>query len=53
MAEKLGISVTAYGKLEREESEISMERLTQIANALEISPQETASVTFIGLAASP
>jgi len=40
MAEKLGISVTAYGKLERDESNISLERLNQIADALGMSVQD-------------
>ncbi len=40
VAEKLGISVTAYGKIERDETDISIERLDQIAKVLEIAPQD-------------
>ncbi|MBX9850661.1 MAG: helix-turn-helix transcriptional regulator [Cytophagaceae bacterium] len=40
MADKLGISVTAYGKMERDETDISMERLDQIAKALDLSVQD-------------
>ena len=40
VAEKLGISITAYGKIERDETDISIERLDQIAKVLEIAPQD-------------
>lgn len=40
MADRLGISVTAYGKIERDETDVSMERLEQIAKALDLSVQD-------------
>lgn len=43
MAEKLGISLTAYGKIERDETDISMERLEQIAKALDLTVQDVLS----------
>jgi transcriptional regulator with XRE-family HTH domain len=43
MAEKLGISQTAYSKMERDETDVSYERLEQIAKALEISVQDLLS----------
>lgn len=36
MAEKLGLSQNGYGKMEREDSDISVTRLTQIAEILEV-----------------
>ncbi len=36
IADRLGITVNGYGKLEREENNISIERLEQIAKALEV-----------------
>ncbi len=35
MAEELGISVSGYGKIERDETDITLSRLQQIANVLE------------------
>jgi transcriptional regulator with XRE-family HTH domain len=43
MAEKLGISQSAYSKIETDETEISQERLEQIAKALDISAQDILS----------
>ncbi|HEY8399709.1 MAG TPA: helix-turn-helix domain-containing protein [Cytophagaceae bacterium] len=43
MADKLGISLTSYGKLERDETDISMERLEQIAKVLGLSVPEVLS----------
>lgn len=40
MAEKLGMSVTGYAKLERGESQIRVERLQQIAQILDVSIEE-------------
>lgn len=40
MAEKLGMSVTGYAKLERGESQIRVERLQQIAQILEVNIDE-------------
>lgn len=40
MAEKLGMSVTGYAKLERGESQIRVERLKQIAQILEVNVEE-------------
>lgn len=40
MADRLGISVTAYGKMERDETNIGAERLEQIANVLGMSPED-------------
>ncbi|MEG9489758.1 helix-turn-helix transcriptional regulator [Mannheimia indoligenes] len=40
MAEKLGMSVTGYAKLERGESQIRVERLQQIAQILEVNVEE-------------
>lgn len=40
MAEKLGMSVTGYAKLERGESQIRVERLQQIAQILEVNIEE-------------
>ncbi|MCT4583123.1 MAG: helix-turn-helix domain-containing protein [Flavobacteriales bacterium] len=35
MAKELGISVSGYGKIERDETDITLSRLQQIANVLE------------------
>lgn len=35
MAEQLGLSVNGYGKIERDETDISLNRLNQIAKVLE------------------
>lgn len=43
MAELLGISQTAYSKIERDEIEVSQERLEQIAKALDVSVQDILS----------
>lgn len=40
VAAKLGMSVTAYGNLERGESGLSFDRLEEIAAALEVSVQD-------------
>ncbi len=40
MADKLGISQSAYSKLETDETTISQERLVQIAKALDITVQD-------------
>lgn len=40
IAEKLGMSVTGYAKLERGESQIRVERLEQIAQILDVEPNE-------------
>ena len=40
MAELLKMSVTGYGKIERDEVNISLERLKAVADALQISPEE-------------
>jgi len=38
MAKMLNISVNSYGKIERNEVELKLERLTQIAEIFEIEP---------------
>lgn len=43
MAEKLGISQPAYSKIETDETEISQQRLAQIAKALDVSVQDILS----------
>jgi transcriptional regulator with XRE-family HTH domain len=43
MADQLGISKTAYGKIERGETKASLHRLEQIASALELSLEELLS----------
>ncbi len=43
MADKLGISQSAYSKLETDETTISQERLVQIAKALDITVQDILS----------
>jgi len=40
IAEILGISVTAYGNIERDETNVSHERLEQIAKVLDLSVQD-------------
>ncbi|MGX2973865.1 helix-turn-helix domain-containing protein [Ursidibacter arcticus] len=40
MAEKLGMSVTGYAKLERGESQVRVERLHQIAQIFEVSVED-------------
>ena len=37
MAEKLGLSITGYAKIERGQSQINIERLQQISKVLEVS----------------
>jgi transcriptional regulator with XRE-family HTH domain len=44
IATKLGMSVTAYGNLERGESSPSFDRLEEIAAALEVSVQDIISI---------
>lgn len=51
IAEKLGISPTAYAKIERGETDISLSRLEEIATAFEVSAEKLiseCSATFIG-----
>lgn len=43
MAEKLGLSVTGYAKIERGQSQIKPDRLQQIANIFNVSVQELMS----------
>ena len=43
MAEQLGISVTAYGNIERGDTDVSMERLEQISKILDLSVQDILS----------
>ena len=40
VAEKLGMSVTTYGDIERGDKDLKLSRLQEIANALEIKPSE-------------
>ncbi|TAG55278.1 MAG: XRE family transcriptional regulator [Cytophagales bacterium] len=40
MAELLKMSITGYGKIERDEVNINLERLQTIANTLETTPEE-------------
>ena len=40
VAEMLGISVTAYSKIERGETDVQLSRLNQIAKAFEVSIEE-------------
>ena len=40
VAEMLGISVTAYSKIERGETDVQLSRLNQIAQAFEVSIEE-------------
>lgn len=44
MAEKLDISVNAFGRIERNETDLNISRLTQITDALEIPLTELLSV---------
>jgi transcriptional regulator with XRE-family HTH domain len=44
MADKIGLSVTAYGDIERGKTDVNFTRLSQIAEALEVKPEEI--VTF-------
>jgi transcriptional regulator with XRE-family HTH domain len=44
VAEKLGMSVTAYGNIERNESSISLERLQEIAEVLEVTVQDILNI---------
>lgn len=40
MAQRLGISITAYGKIERDETEMTLTRLDDIAKILEIDSRQ-------------
>ena len=40
MADKLGISAVTYGKIERDEADVSHERLEQIAKVFDLSIQD-------------
>jgi transcriptional regulator with XRE-family HTH domain len=44
VAEKVGLSVTAYGNIERNDASLSFERLEQIAQALEVSVQDIINI---------
>ncbi|HEU4633589.1 MAG TPA: helix-turn-helix transcriptional regulator [Flavisolibacter sp.] len=44
VAGKLGLSVTAYGNIERNESSLSFERLEEIAEVLEVSVQDILNI---------
>jgi transcriptional regulator with XRE-family HTH domain len=39
MAEQLGLSVSGYGKIERDETEVTINRLKEIARILEVEEQ--------------
>ncbi len=39
MAEKLGLSQQGYGKIEKDEGEISLSRLQEIGTILEVTPE--------------
>lgn len=39
MAEKLGLSQQGYGKIERDEADLSLSRLQEIASILEVTPE--------------
>lgn len=43
MAEILNMSITGYGKIERDEVNISLERLKSVADALNTSPEDIIS----------
>lgn len=43
LAEKLGMSVAGYGKIEREETDVSFSRLEQIAATFNMKPQDLLS----------
>lgn len=49
MAEKLGMSVTGYAKLERGESQIRIERLIQIAQIFDVEPSELFNLNSDGV----
>lgn len=44
VAGKLGLSVTAYGNIERNESSLSFERLEEIAEVLEVTVQDILNI---------
>lgn len=44
VAEKVGLSVTAYGNIERNDSSLTYDRLEQIANALEVAVQDILNI---------
>lgn len=44
VAGKLGLSVTAYGNIERNESSLSFERLEEIAEVLEVAVQDILNI---------
>jgi transcriptional regulator with XRE-family HTH domain len=44
VADKLGMSVTAYGNIERNESSLSFERLQEIADVLEVTVQDILNI---------
>lgn len=44
VASKLGMSVTAYGNIERNESSLSFDKLEEIAAALEVNVQDIISI---------
>ena len=44
VAEKVGLSVTAYGNIERNESSLSFDRLEEIAEVLEVSVQDILNI---------
>jgi transcriptional regulator with XRE-family HTH domain len=49
VAEKVGMSVSAYGDIERGKSDVNFGRLSEIATALEVKPEEIVnfgSVTY-------
>ncbi len=44
VANQLGMSVTAYGNIERNESSLSFDKLEQIAAALEVTVQDILNI---------
>jgi transcriptional regulator with XRE-family HTH domain len=44
VAEKVGLSVTAYGNIERNDSSLTFERLEQIAEVLEVTVQDILNI---------
>lgn len=44
VADKVGLSVTAYGNIERNESTLTFERLEQIAEVLEVTVQDILNI---------
>jgi transcriptional regulator with XRE-family HTH domain len=44
VAEKVGLSVTAYGNIERNDSSLTFERLEQIAEVLEVTIQDILNI---------